>query len=115
MIDLHSIHRSSNLRGSTYLITFKKLTIMWYWIVALIFLALEIAAVAVLVGINNRRNNRGLDLDEVFENFGPVALVLVLGAVAWPLITLIILFVILYNIFLKDVFNKIVDWIDEHL
>lgn len=88
---------------------------MWYWIVALICLALEIAAIAVLVGINNRRSNRGLDLDEVFENFGPVALVLLLGAVAWPLLTLIILFVILYNLFLKDVFNKIVDWIDEHL
>lgn len=88
---------------------------MWYLITALIFLALEIAAVAVLVGINNRRNNRGLDLDEVMGNFGPVALVLVLGAVVWPLLTLVILFVILYNLFLKDIFNKIVDWIDEHL
>ena len=93
----------------------KKLTIMWYLITAFIFLALEIAAVAVLVGINNRRDNRGLDLDEVMDNFGPVALVLLLGAVVWPLLTLVILFVILYNLFLKDVFNKIVDWIDEHL
>lgn len=88
---------------------------MWYWIIALIFLALEIAAVAVLVGINNRRSNRGLDLDEVMDNFGPVVLVLLIGALAWPLLTLVILFVILYNLFLKDVFNKIVDWIDEHL
>lgn len=88
---------------------------MWYWVIALIFLALEIAAVAVLVGINNRRENRGLDLDEIMDNFGPVALVLLLGAVAWPLLTLVILFIILYNIFLKDVFNKIVDWIDERL
>ena len=88
---------------------------MWYFITALIFLALEIAAIAVLVGINNRRENRGLDLDEVMDNFGPVVLVLVLGAVAWPLLTLVILFVILYSIFLKDVFNKIVDRIDERL
>lgn len=88
---------------------------MWYLITALIFLALEIAAVAVLVGINHRRDNRGLDLDEIFENFGPVAVVLLLGAIAWPLLTLVILFVILYNIFLKDAFNKIVDWIDERL
>ena len=88
---------------------------MWYFITALIFLALEIAAVAVLVGINYRRDNRGLDLDEVMDNFGPVVLVLLIGALVWPLLTLVILFVILYNLFLKDVFNKIVDWIDEHL
>ena len=88
---------------------------MWYFITALIFLALEIAAVAVLVGINNRRDNRGLDLDEIMDNFGPVVLVLLIGALVWPLLTLVILFVILYNLFLKDVFNKIVDWIDEHL
>ena len=88
---------------------------MWYFITALIFLALEIAAIAVLVGINNRRSNRGLDLDEVMDNFGPVVLVLLIGALVWPLLTLVILFVILYNLFLKDVFNKIVDWIDEHL
>ena len=88
---------------------------MWYFITALIFLALEIAAVAVLVGINNRRDNRGLDLDEIMDNFGPVVLVLLIGALVWPLVTLVILFVILYNLFLKDVFNKIVDWIDEHL
>lgn len=88
---------------------------MWYFITALIFLALEIATVAVLVGINHRRDNRGLDLDEVMDNFGPVVLVLLIGALVWPLLTLVILFVILYNLFLKDVFNKIVDWIDEHL
>ena len=88
---------------------------MWYFITALIFLALEIAAIAVLVGINNRRSNRGLDLDEVMDNFGPVVIVLLIGALVWPLLTLVILFVILYNLFLKDVFNKIVDWIDEHL
>lgn len=88
---------------------------MWYWIIALICLALEIAAIAVLVGINNRRSNRGLDLDEVMDNIGPVILVLLIGALVWPLLTLVILFVILYNLFLKDVFNKIVDWIDEHL
>lgn len=88
---------------------------MWYWIIALICLALEIAAIAVLVGINNRRSNRGLDLDEVMDNIGPVVLVLLIGALVWPLLTLVILFVILYNLFLKDVFNKIVDWIDEHL
>lgn len=88
---------------------------MWYLITALIILALEIAAVAILVGINHRRDNRGLDLDEIMDNFGPVALVLLLGAVAWPLLTLVILFIILYNIFLKDVFNKIVDQIDERL
>lgn len=88
---------------------------MWYLITALIILALEIAAVVVLVGINHRRDNRGLDLDEIMDNFGPVALVLLLGSVAWPLLTLVILFIILYNIFLKDAFNKIVDWIDERL
>lgn len=88
---------------------------MWYWIIALIFLALEIAAVAVLVGINNRRSNRGLDLDEVFENLGPVVLVLLLGALVWPLITLILVFVVIFNLFLKESFNKFVDWCSEKL
>ena len=88
---------------------------MWYWIIALIFLALEIAAVAVLVGINNRRENRGLDLDEVMSNFGPVALVLLLGALIWPLLTLVIVFVIIFNLFLKESFNKFVDWCSEKL
>lgn len=88
---------------------------MWYWIIALIFLALEIAAIAVLVGINNRRDNRGLDLDEVFENFGPVALVLLIGALVWPLITLVLVFVVIFNLFLKESFNKFVDWCSEKL
>lgn len=88
---------------------------MWYWIIALIFLALEIAAIAVLVGINNRRDNRGLDLDEVFENFGPVALVLLIGALVWPLITLVLIFVVIFNLFLKESFNKFVDWCSEKL
>lgn len=88
---------------------------MWYWIIALIFLALEIAAIAVLVGINNRRKNRGLDLDEVFENLGPVVLVLLLGALVWPLITLILVFVVIFNLFLKESFNKFVDWCSEKL
>ena len=88
---------------------------MWYFITALIFLALEIAAVAVLVGINYRRDNRGLDLDEVMDNFGPVALVLLLGAIVWPLITLILVFVIIFNLFLKESFDKFVDWCSEKL
>lgn len=88
---------------------------MWYWIIALIFLALEIAAIAVLVGINNRRDNRGLDLDEVFEYFGPVALVLLIGALVWPLITLVLVFVVIFNLFLKESFNKFVDWCSEKL
>ena len=88
---------------------------MWYLITALIFLALEIAAVAVLVGINHRRDNRGLDLDEVFANFGPVALVLLIGALIWPLITLVLVFVVIFNLFLKESFNKFVDWCSEKL
>lgn len=88
---------------------------MWYFITALIFLALEIAAVAVLVGINNRRENRGLDLDEVMDNFGPVVLVLLLGALVWPLITLVLIFVVIFNLFLKESFNKFVDWCSEKL
>lgn len=88
---------------------------MWYFITALIFLALEIAAIAVLVGINNRRENRGLDLDEVMDNFGPVVLVLLIGALVWPLITLILVFVVIFNLFLKESFNKFVDWCSEKL
>lgn len=88
---------------------------MWYLITALIILALEIAAVAVLVGINHRRDNRGLDLDEVMDNFGPVVLVLLIGALVWPLITLVLVFVVIFNLFLKESFNKFVDWCSEKL
>lgn len=88
---------------------------MWYFIIALIFLALEIATVAVLVRVDYKKRGRGIDLDDVFENFFPLLLVLSIGAVVWPLLTLIIVLVVIFNLFLKEPFENLTDWLSEKL
>lgn len=88
---------------------------MWYWIIALIFFALILAAIAVIWRICDIRNETTTDVEDVLEVIHIILLLSVVGAVLWPLLTLIILFIVLYNIFLKDVFNKIVDWINDRI
>lgn len=88
---------------------------MWYWIIALIFFALEIAFVAVVWRAYDVKNELTTDLDDVLENLPIVLGLTAIGALVWPLIVAIISLIILFNLFLKNTFNKIVNWLAEHL
>lgn len=88
---------------------------MWYLIIALIFFALELAAIAVIWRAYDVKNELTTDLDDVLEVLPIILLFTIVGALVWPLLTLAIIFIIIFNLYLKDTFDKIVDWITEHL
>ena len=88
---------------------------MWYWIIALIFFALELAAIAVIWRVCDIKNGVTTEPSDVFEVLHIILGFTLIGALVWPLVTLVVIFIILFNLYLKDIFDKIVDWVNEHL
>lgn len=88
---------------------------MWYFIGALIFFALELAAIAVIWRVCDVKNEVTTELSDVFEVLHIILGFSLVGALVWPLVTLVIIFIILFNLYLKDTFDKIVNWINEHM
>lgn len=88
---------------------------MLYLIIALIVWALGIAFVSVLVAADNKRLDRHNTLDDLVEVALPILMVTFVAAMIWPLTVLIILLIIVFMLFLKEPFNKLVTWLSEKL
>lgn len=88
---------------------------MWYFITALIFQALELAAIAVFWRVCDIKDGTVTKPNEILEVIPAILGLSFMGALVWPLITLIIIFAVLFNLYLKDIFNKIVNWVNERL
>lgn len=87
---------------------------MWYLICVLVFFALEIATIAVIWRAFDVKSEVTTDLDDVLEVLPILLLFTMVGALVWPLVITIGVFIIIFNLFLKNTFNKIVNWLAEH-
>lgn len=88
---------------------------MWYWIIALIFFALEIAVIAVIWKAYDIKNECTTSIEDIFECLPVVLGLAAIGAFIWPLIATIFILIVLFDLFFRRTFNKIANWLADNL
>ena len=88
---------------------------MWYLIIALIVFALEWSFLFAFDRAKSKRFNAVSPIINDFEALFPWAIVFLIGALAWPLSILIVISIIMFNTVLKEPFEKLSEWIYEHM
>lgn len=88
---------------------------MWYLIIALIMFALEWAFLFAFDRAESKRLGVVSPIINDFEALFPWVIRFSIGALIWPLSILIVISIIMFNTILKEPFEKLSEWIYEHM